>query len=123
MNGKLFLLMAAAFGFSGVVFGAFGAHALKSKLSQDMFQIFEVGVRYHMYHALALLCVAWAVTQHGHPFVSYSGWFFVVGILVFSGSLYLLALSGVKAWGAVTPVGGLFFILGWCALFFGVLKS
>ena len=120
---KLFLVLGSLYGFLGVALGAFGAHALKTKLSAEMFQVFEVGVRYHMYHTLALLITAWAVSQYKHPLLLASGWFFTLGILVFSGSLYILALSGVKIWGAMTPLGGLLFLMGWLTFAAGILKS
>jgi len=123
MNGKIFFVLGSGFGFLGVMVGAFGAHALKTKLSGEMLSVFEVGVRYHMYHALALLGVAWAVTQFPHSLVPASGWCFVAGTVIFSGSLYALALTGVKLWGAVTPIGGLFLLCGWAMLALGAWKS
>ena len=84
--------------------GAFGAHALKQRLSTDLFDIFEVGVRYQMYHALALLAVAWAAVQWPGGAVTIAGWLFVGGIVIFSGSLYVLALTGVRWLGAVLNV-------------------
>lgn len=105
--------MAAAF---AVALGAFGAHALKSRVSVELLAIFETGVRYHMYHALALLAVAWAATRWPGPWVTAAGWLFVAGILVFSGSLYLMTFTGARWLGAVTPIGGLCLIAGWLAL-------
>ena len=93
--------------FLAVGLGAFGAHALKSRLTPDMLAIFETGVRYQVYHALALLLLA---ALRGP---NKSGWCFTAGIVLFSGSLYLLALTGVRKWGAVTPIGGLLFLAGW----------
>lgn len=92
--------------------GAFGAHALKARLSPEMLAIFETGVRYQVYHALALLLLA-AVRGP-----SKAGWCFTAGIVIFSGSLYILALTGVKKWGAVTPIGGVLFLIGWLILMF-----
>jgi uncharacterized membrane protein YgdD (TMEM256/DUF423 family) len=112
--------MAAAI---GVMFGAFGAHALKSRTSEDLLSIFEIGVRYHMYHALALLAVAWAAERWSGNLVNASGWLFVTGILIFSGSLYLMALSGARWLGAITPIGGFCFILGWIALAIAMFRS
>lgn len=98
----------------GVCLGAFGAHALKSRLPADLFDIFEVGVRYHFYHALALLAVAaGAGALWGSRWTGLACWSWTVGILVFSGSLYLLAFTGVRWLGAITPIGGVAFILGW----------
>ena len=97
-----------------VALGAFAAHGLRSRISADALATFETGARYHMYHALALLGVAWAVTRW--PSAWTAGWLFVAGTVLFSGSLYLLAVTGVRALGAITPLGGLAFILGWLAL-------
>ena len=111
-----FLLFGAVFGFLGVAFGAFGAHALRARLSPDMLAVFETGVRYQMYHALALLLVAAIIPRLGGWLVVAAGWLFTAGIVLFSGSLYLLALTGVTVLGAVTPVGGLAFLAGWACL-------
>lgn len=105
------------FMFLGVALGAFGAHALKTKLSPEFLTIFETGVRYQFYHALALFIVAWLYQKNPGSLINVAGWSFVGGILVFSGSLYILCLTGVKAWGAVTPIGGLSFLVGWALLF------
>src|SRR5882672_4389269 len=91
----------------GVILGAFGAHGLKDVLTDPMKAVYETGVRYHLIHGLALFIVAWLASRSPSSLVTYSGWFFLAGIVLFSGSLYILALSGVKAWGAVTPLGGL----------------
>ncbi len=107
----------------GVTLGAFGAHALKSRVTEDLLSVFEIGVRYQMYHALALFAVAWAAGRWPGSWVNASGWLFTAGILVFSGSLYLMTLSGARWLGAVTPVGGLCFILGWIALAVAALRG
>ncbi len=107
----------------GVVLGAFGAHALKARLTPELLTIFETGVRYHMYHAVALLAVGVAATRWTSASVGAAGWGFVIGIVVFSGSLYILALTGVRAWGAVTPLGGVAFIVGWFALAWAALRG
>jgi uncharacterized membrane protein YgdD (TMEM256/DUF423 family) len=99
-----------------VALGAFAAHGLRSRISPEALATFETGARYHMYHALALLAVAWAATRWPGAAVSAAGWLFVAGTVLFSGSLYLLAVTGVRALGAITPLGGLAFILGWLAL-------
>jgi len=101
--------------------GAFGAHALKSRLAPDLLAVFETGARYQMYHALALLAVAWALTRWPTPPVRAAGWLFLAGTVCFSGSLYLLSLTGARWLGALTPLGGLLFIAGWLALAAGVL--
>lgn len=114
--GRTFLLLGALLGGLGVAAGAFGAHALRNRLPQDLLEIFEVGVRYQMYHALALLVVAWAATQWPGTFTTAAGWFFVAGVAIFSGSLYILAFTGVRWLGAITPIGGVAMIIGWLCL-------
>ena len=110
---KLFFFVGAFFAMLSVILGAFGAHALKQRISSDMLSIFEVGVRYQMYHALGLIILALAM-QHFQGFsLEIAGWLFIVGTLLFSGSLYILSLSGNTLWGAVTPIGGLFWIIAW----------
>lgn len=106
-----------------MVVGAFGAHALRERLTPEMASVFETGVRYHMYHALALLVVGWASARGASSAVGTAGWAFLSGIVLFSGSLYILALSGVRAWGAVTPAGGLAFIVGWASLVWAALRG
>jgi uncharacterized membrane protein YgdD (TMEM256/DUF423 family) len=114
---RTFLLIGAVLGFLGVAFGAFGAHALKARLSPEMLAVFETGVRYQMYHTFALLIVAAAIGHIGDArLLVMAGWFFFAGILLFSGSLYALALTGVGILGAVTPIGGLLFLIGWACL-------
>jgi uncharacterized membrane protein YgdD (TMEM256/DUF423 family) len=113
---RTFLLVGALAGFLAVTFGAFGAHALRERLSPEMLAVFETGVRYHMYHALALLLVSAMMPRLGGWLVVASGWLFTAGIVLFSGSLYLLALTGVTILGAITPIGGLAFLVGWACL-------
>jgi uncharacterized membrane protein YgdD (TMEM256/DUF423 family) len=121
---RTFLLIGAVLGFLGVTFGAFGAHALRSRLSPEMLAVFETGVRYQMYHTFAVLIVAAAIGRIGDAsLLVLAGWFFFAGILLFSGSLYAVALTGVGIWGAVTPVGGLLFLIGWaCLVVFGIAR-
>ena len=97
----------------GVGFGAFGAHGLRGRLSPDMLAVFETGVRYQMYHAFALLITALALARFDGWLLRAAGWLFTAGIVLFSGSLYALALSGVTVLGAITPLGGLAFLAGW----------
>lgn len=100
----------------GVAAGAFAAHGLKARLSADDLEIWQTGARYHIYHALALLAVAYAAARWGSGLTTLAGWLFIGGVVLFSGSLYLLALSGVKWLGAITPLGGLCFLAGWISL-------
>jgi uncharacterized membrane protein YgdD (TMEM256/DUF423 family) len=113
---KTFLLVGALFAFLGVAFGAFGAHSLRGRLSPEMLTVFETGVRYQMYHALAILLVGLMMSPMGGWAIHTAGWAFVIGIVVFSGSLYLLALTGTTMFGAITPIGGLAFLVGWACL-------
>jgi uncharacterized membrane protein YgdD (TMEM256/DUF423 family) len=113
---KVFFLAGAISGFIAVALGAFAAHGLKARLAPEVLATFETGVRYQMYHALALLAAAWACTRWPGTAATAAGWLFVAGTLVFSGSLYLLALSGEKWLGAITPLGGLAFLAGWACL-------
>ena len=113
---RIFFGLGALSAFLGVAAGAFGAHGLKSRLTPDMLAVFDVGVRYQIYHAFALLICAWAITKWPGTLVNTSGWLFVAGTIVFSGSLYALSLSGVRWLGAITPFGGLAFLAGWLCL-------
>jgi uncharacterized membrane protein YgdD (TMEM256/DUF423 family) len=100
----------------GVALGAFGAHGLKARVSAEMLAIWETGARYHVLHALAMLAAGWACERWPGAYPIAAGWLFLSGIALFSGSLYALALTGVRALGAITPVGGLCFIAGWACL-------
>lgn len=110
------ILIGAINAFLSVAAGAFGAHALKSRLPLDLQTIFETGARYHMYHALGLLAVGLLALHRPSGLLNGAGWALFVGIVIFSGSLYALALSGVRGLGAITPIGGVSFLVGW-ALF------
>jgi uncharacterized membrane protein YgdD (TMEM256/DUF423 family) len=107
----------------GVGLGAFGAHGLKGRVGADLLAVFETGVRYQVYHALGLLAVGWAVARWGGAWAGIAGWLFVCGIVVFSGSLYAMVLTGARWLGAITPLGGLCFILGWLALAWAALAG
>ena len=107
----------------GVILGAFGAHGLQSRLSADMLATYEIGVRYHISHALGLLAVAWAASRWPGASTTAAGYLFVAGILIFSGSLYVLAITGIRWLGAITPIGGVCFIAGWVALAVGALRA
>ncbi|QQZ41802.1 DUF423 domain-containing protein [Pseudomonas sp. SK3(2021)] len=111
-----FLMLAAFFGFTGVALGAFAAHGLKNRLSAEYLAIFHTGVTYQLVHTLALLGVALLATQIPGRLVTWAGASFAIGILLFSGSLYLLTLSGFSKLGIVTPFGGLAFLIGWLCL-------
>jgi uncharacterized membrane protein YgdD (TMEM256/DUF423 family) len=113
---RTFMFIGALMGFVGVGLGAFGAHGLRARLSPEMLAVFETGVRYQMYHALALLALAAVMARLDGRAVMVAGWSFTAGILIFSGSLYALALTGVTTLGAITPIGGLAFLIGWIAL-------
>jgi uncharacterized membrane protein YgdD (TMEM256/DUF423 family) len=119
---KTFLLIGALTGLLAVGIGAFGAHGLRGRLTPDMLAVFETGVRYHMYHALAILLVAALVGRmDGGRLLPAAGWCFAAGIAIFSGSLYALALTGVTVLGAITPIGGLAFLAGWACLIIAAL--
>jgi len=122
-SARVFLALGSASAFLAVAAGAFGAHALRRRLDENLLAVFETGVRYQMYHALALLAVAWVLDRWGGGLVAASGWLFVAGTVVFSGSLYLLALTGQRMFGAVTPLGGVAFLAGWLVLLIGVLRA
>ena len=113
---KTFLLAGAIAGFIAVGFGAFGAHGLRERLTPEMLAVFETGVRYHMYHALALLLTAALAPRVPGKAIVAAGWLFVAGIVLFSGSLYVVALGGATIAGAVTPIGGVAFLAGWACL-------
>jgi uncharacterized membrane protein YgdD (TMEM256/DUF423 family) len=119
---RLFFALGSASALVAVAAGAFGAHGLRARLSPDLLAVFETAARYQMYHALALLAVGWAVTRRPGPWPVRAGWLFAVGTLLFSGSLYALALSGMRWLGAVTPLGGLAFLAGWTCLLLGMLR-
>jgi len=117
MNARLALGLAALFLFAAVGLGAFGAHALKSRLAPDMMAIYQTAVQYHFFHALGLLAVGILLLQRPVGGVlAAAAWLLVVGIVLFSGSLYLLALTGVRGLGAVAPVGGAAFLAAWAAV-------
>jgi uncharacterized membrane protein YgdD (TMEM256/DUF423 family) len=111
-----FLMLAAFFGFTGVALGAFAAHGLKNRLTPEYLAIFHTGVTYQLVHTLALLGIALLATQIPGRLITWAGASFAIGILLFSGSLYLLTLTGVSKLGIITPFGGLAFLVGWLCL-------
>ncbi len=115
---RIFLAIAGVLGSLSVIFGAFASHALKDRLSERALEIWETGTKYQMYHALALVLVALLLSHLATESFSLimAGYAFIVGVFLFSGSLYALSLSGIKWLGAITPVGGVAFILGWICL-------
>ena len=113
---RIFIILGALSACTGVAAGAFGAHGLKGQLSAEMLSVFEVGVRYQMYHAFALIAAAWVQSKWPSPLVTAGGWLFVIGTVLFSGSLYLMSASGARWLGAITPIGGLSFLAGWVCL-------
>ena len=116
LSSRWTLLLAAISGAMTVIFGAFAAHILKTQLSTNMWSVFETGIQYQAWHSLALLaCGIWARIMPSKA-VSYAALFFALGIVCFSGSLYVLALTGIKWFGPITPIGGVFLIFGWVAL-------
>ena len=122
MNRALGVL-GGAFGFLAVAAGAFGAHGLRGRLAPDLLAVFETAARYQMYHALALLAVVLLLERRPSPALRAAGWCFVTGVVLFSGSLYMLALTGTAWWGAVTPLGGLAFLAGWVTLAYGLWRA
>jgi len=113
---RTFLLVGALAGVVGVALGAFGAHGLRGRLSPEMLGVFETAVRYHIYHALALVLTASLMGRVEGRSIVAAGWFFTAGIVLFSGSLYMLAATGITLLGAITPLGGLAFLIGWACL-------
>jgi uncharacterized membrane protein YgdD (TMEM256/DUF423 family) len=119
---RVFFALGSLSAFFGVAFGSFAAHALKGRLDADMMVIFETGVRYQMYHAIALLAVGWACTRWPGKVLIASGWLFVTGTIIFSGGLYALSLSGMRTLGVVTPFGGVALLAGWLCLAWAAWK-
>lgn len=120
---RLFFALGAVLAGLSVAFGAFGAHGLRNSLSLEDLDIFETGARYQMYHALALLAVAWAYARWEAPLIQFAGWLFVAGLVIFSGSLYALVLTGQRWLGAVTPIGGLALLAGWVLLAWAAFRA
>ena len=122
-SAQRFLVFGSIIAALGVAAGAFGAHALKEILDAPMLQVFETATRYVMYHAFGLCIVSWAIDRYPEQRLEKSGWLFLIGILLFSGSLYVVSLAGIRWVGAVTPIGGLAFMTGWLLLGWGVWRN
>ncbi|WP_372795922.1 DUF423 domain-containing protein [Pontiella sp.] len=122
-TAKLFLSLGAVSGAIGVILGAFGAHGLQDRLTEKLMKTWQTGVEYQFYHTFALLVIGLLALKFQSGLLTSSGWSFVAGILLFSGSLYALSLSGITKLGAITPIGGLFFIAGWILLTLSILKT
>jgi uncharacterized membrane protein YgdD (TMEM256/DUF423 family) len=123
-TAKLFILLGALAGATGVALGAFGAHALKSRLAPDLLAVWQTAVQYHFWHALGLVAIGvLALHLPASAALKWAGWLMVAGLVLFSGSLYVLALSGTRWLGAVTPFGGVAWIGAWVLLAVAVLKN
>lgn len=120
---RIFLTLAGLSGAIAVGTGAFGAHGLKARVAPDLLAVWQTGASYHLSHALALAGAAWATQRFPGTASTLAGWLFVAGTVLFSGSLYALVLTGVRALGAVTPFGGVAFIAGWLALGWAALRG
>lgn len=120
---RIFFALGSLAAFIAVAAGAFAAHALETRITPERLETWQLGARYQMYHALALLAVAWAATRWPGPLTTSAGWLFVAGIVVFCGSLYALGLGAPRWFGAVTPIGGLSFLLGWLLLAWAALRG
>lgn len=121
---SFFLMASAVLGALAVMTGAFGAHGLESRLDTDMLEVYETGVKYHFYHALAMLVVSAAFSSlWSSKLTSAACWSFLLGIVIFSGTLYALAVTGIEILGAVTPIGGVLFIVGWVLLAVAASKT
>lgn len=122
---RVFVMIAGGLGFLAVALGAFGSHGLSAHFEANpgLEATFNTANQYHMAHALALIGVAWAVSRWGAPHIVWAGWAMLAGVVIFSGSLYLLSLTGARWLGAVTPVGGVFFLAGWALLIVGAARG
>jgi len=124
MHIKIFLAIAACSGFLAVALGAFGAHGLRNKLDQSLMSAYETGVQYHFYHTFAILAIALLIRELGEKtLLVFSGYAFLIGILLFSGSLYAMALGGPRWLGPITPLGGLAFLIAWLLMLVAVIRN
>lgn len=123
-TAKIFLILGSLNAMLAVLLGAFGAHALKTRLGADLLVVYHTGVQYHFYHALGLIAVGLIILQMPpSTWFKFSGWLMFAGIVVFSGSLYLLSMTQIRWLGAITPLGGSAFIIAWLLLLVGIIKS
>jgi uncharacterized membrane protein YgdD (TMEM256/DUF423 family) len=120
---RLWIVLGAVNALLSVAAGAFGAHALKARLPEELLAIFETGARYHMYHSLGLIAIGLVAQARPSPLLSTAGWAMLAGIVLFSGSLYALALTGIRVLGAITPLGGVGFLAGWAMLAVAVWRQ
>ena len=121
---KLFIVLGSINSALSVILGAFGAHMLKERFTEDLMATFQTGTQYHFFHALGLFAVAFVASLlPNSPLAQWSGWLMVIGIILFSGSLYLLCFTGIRWLGAITPLGGMSFIIAWLLLAIAALKS
>jgi uncharacterized membrane protein YgdD (TMEM256/DUF423 family) len=119
---KILALMTAISGFLAVALGAFGAHALRNTVAPEMLGVWQTAVQYQMFHALVMLSIVIAESRSSSTLMRVAGWLFVMGSVLFSGSLYLLVITGIKALGMITPIGGGLFLMGWLVLSFALMK-
>lgn len=120
---RVFFALGGVFGFLAVAAGAFGAHALEARLAPDRMELFQLAARYQMYHALALVAVAWAADRWPTTSTALAGWAFVLGTLIFCGTIYLLAFGAPRWFGAITPIGGVALLVGWAALVVSAVRG
>lgn len=121
---RKFMMIGSINALLSVALGAFGAHILKSKIDSDMLAVYETGIQYHMMHALGLIAIALMAERfEQRKLVSAAGWLLLIGIILFSGSLYVLSMSGIKVLGAITPFGGVAFLAGWLCVFLAAMKQ
>jgi len=122
-TSRTFIVAGAIGGFLSVCFGAFGAHAIKHSISPELMAVYQTAVEYQFFHSLGLILIGLLFQQQPNNFIKIAGWLMIAGTLIFSGSLYVLSLSGIRWLGAITPIGGTAFIAAWLLLAFGSLKK
>lgn len=120
---KIWIILGAIFLALAILLGAFGTHIIKSKVSGELLNIYEIGIRYHVYHSFGLILIGLIGFHFNHNVVIWPAILILVGIIIFSGSLYILSLSGIRWYGAITPIGGIFFIFGWALLAINLISQ